>query len=75
MGDDLSNVDMSQWQEIGQLRKFVAQEGVAKCIKLISGNAGVGRAYWRAWVAQALKPLDEKVYGLTEEIFAVAVIG
>ena len=70
MKDDtnLRKVDMSQWNEIGQLRAFAAQEGYAKRIKLISGYGGVGRAYWRAWGAEDWEP-----FGPTE-VFATAVV-
>ena len=74
MSDDLRKVDMSQWHEIGQLRKFFEQEGWATCIKLISGHDGVGRGYWRVWVAENYKPLDEKVYGPTNEVLAFAEV-
>ena len=78
MGDDLSKTDMSQWHEIRALRKYAPQFAPSwvkrTTIKLISGHPGVGRAYWRCWVAENWKSLDEKGYGPTEEILAVAIL-
>ena len=73
MGDDLSKTDMSQWHEISALRKLASSLMTTE-VKLISGYAGVGRAYWRCWISDSCEALDEKVYGPTEEVLAVAVL-